>query len=118
MIQFMHKKLANARETAQKVLLSARPALQALRVRVCRRVARHFARGVGHEAGVGRVFAALREVPAQAGLEVGAGAGAATGGVVLPNEIKHVVGERVERDHGVSGGMAVIAVISSGEKYE
>ena len=77
-----------------------------------------FAPRIRHDAGVRGVFAALREVAAQAGLEVGAGAGAATGGVVLPNEIKHVVGERVERDHGVSGGMAVIAVISSGEEYE
>ena len=74
-----------------------------------------FARRVGHEAGVRGVVAALREVPAQAGLEVGAGVtlvvSAATGGVVLPNEIEHVVGERVERDHGESVGIAVIGSV-------
>ena len=84
-------------------------------MRVCRGVARHFAPRIRHVAGVRGVVAALREVPAQAGLEVSAGAGAATGGVVLPNEIKHVVRERVEWDHGVLGGMAVIAVMGSGE---
>ena len=100
---------------AQEVLPPARPAREALRVRVCGGVAGHFAPRIRHEAGVGGVFAALREVAAQAGLEDCAGVGAATGGVVLPNEIKHVVRERVEWDHGVLGGMAVIAVMGSGE---
>ena len=116
------KKLANARETAQEVLLSARPARDALRVRVSRRVAGHPARRVGHEAGVGRVFAALREVAAQAGLEYSAGVAlfvsAAACQVIPPDEFEHVGGELVEWDHGESGGIAVIAVISSGEKYE
>ena len=62
---------------AQEVLLSARPARESLRVRVCRGVAGHFARRVGHEAGVrgvgARILAALREVPAQAGLETSTG---------------------------------------------
>ena len=107
---------------AQEVLLSACPAREALRVRVRGGVAGHFARRVGHEAGVRGVVAALREVPAQAGLEVGAGVAlfvsAAACQVIPPDEFEHVVGELVQWDHGESGGIAVIAVISSGEKYE
>jgi len=72
-------------------------------VRVRGGIARHPARGVGHEAGVGRLLAALREVPAQAGLEDSAGevlfVGAAACQVIPSNELQHVGGERVERDH-------------------
>ena len=67
---------------------------------MCRGVARHFARGVGHEAGVRGILAALREVPAQAGLEVGAAValgvalvGAAAGQVIRSDELQHVGGE-------------------------
>ena len=86
------------------------------------KIARHFARRIRHEAGVGGVVAALREVAAQAGLEVGAGVvlvvSAPTCQVIPPDEFEHVGGELVQWDHGESGGIAVIAVISSGEKYE
>ena len=91
-------------------------------MRVGGKIARHFFPRIRHEAGVGRVVAALREVAAQAGLEVGAGVAlfvsAAACQVIPPDEFEHVVGELVERDHGESGGIAVIAVISSGEEYE
>jgi hypothetical protein len=60
-------------------------------------IARHPARGVGHEAGVGRLLAALREVPAQAGEVLFVGAAACQ--VIPSNELQHVGGERVERDH-------------------
>jgi hypothetical protein len=91
-------------------------------VRVRGGVAGHSAWGVGHEAGVGGVFAALREVPAQAGLEVGAGVAlfvsTAACQVIRHDELEHFVGKLVQWDHGESGGIAVIAVISSGEEYE
>ena len=96
---------------SHEVLAPARPACDSPGVRVCGGIARHPARRVGHEAGVGRLLAALREVPAQAGLEVGAGevllVGAEAGQVIPPNEIQHVGGERVERDHGsaMAGGL-------------
>ena len=96
---------------SHEVLAPARPAHDSTGVRVCGSIARHPARRVGHEAGVGRVFAALREVPAQAGLKHSAGVvlfvSAAAGQVVPPNEIQHVGGERVERDHGsaMAGGL-------------
>ena len=71
-----------------------------------------FARRVGHEAGVRGVVAALREVPAQAGLEHSAGValvvGAAACQVIPPDELQHVGGELVQWDHGESGGIAVI----------
>ena len=78
-----------------------------------REIARHPARRVGHEAGVRGVFAALREVPAQAGLEVSSGVvlrvalfvGAAACQVIPPNELEYVFGERVEWDHQ-KGGVA------------
>ena len=78
-------------------------------------VARHFARGVGHEAGVRGVVAALREVPAQAGLEVGAGVAlfvsAAACQVIRHDELEHVGGELVQWDHGESGGIAVMGSV-------
>ena len=94
--------------SARKVLAPARPARDSPGVRVRQEIARQPARGVGREAGVGRVVAALREVPAQAGLEDCAGVvlvvalfvGAAAGQVIRPDELQHVGGERVERDHG------------------
>jgi hypothetical protein len=61
------------RKYSHEVLAPARLACDSPGVRVCGSIARHPARRVGHEAGVGRVFAALREVPAQAGLEVSSG---------------------------------------------
>ena len=80
-----------------------------------RRVARHFARGVGHEAGVRGVVAALREVAAQAGLEHCAGVAlfvsAAACQVIPPDELEHVVGELVEWDHGESVGIAAIGSV-------
>ena len=96
------------RKYSHEVLAPARPARDSPGVRVCGSIARHPARGVGREAGVRGVFAwilaALREVPAQAGLEAGAGVvlvvGAAAGQVIRPHELQHVGGERVERDHG------------------
>ena len=104
---------------AQEVLLSARPAREALRVRVRGGVAGHFAPRIRHEAGVGGVVAALREVPAQAGLEHSAGValvvalfvGAAACQVIRHDELEHFVGELVERDHGESGGIAVIGSV-------
>ena len=83
-----------------------------------REIARHPARGVqevGHEAGVRGVFAALREVPAQAGLKHSAGVAlfvsTAACQVIPPDEFEHVVGERVYRDHGESGGIAAIGSV-------
>ena len=83
------------------------------------KIARHFAPRIRHEAGVGgvgaRILAALREVPAQAGLEVGAGVAlvvsTAACQVIPPDEFEHVVGELVERDHGESVGIAVIGSV-------
>ena len=76
-----------------------------------RRVARHFAPRIRHEAGVRGVVAALREVAAQAGLEVSSGVvlrvalfvGAAVCQVIPPNEFEYVFGERVEWDHQIGG---------------
>lgn len=70
------------------------------RARVRGVVARHPAQREGREAGERGVVAAPHEVSAQAGLEVSAGVGAATRGVRPPDELEHVAGERVERDHG------------------
>ena len=76
-----------------------------------RGVAGHFFPRVRHEAGVGRVVAALREVAAQAGLKVSSGVvlrvalfvGAAACQVIPPNELEYVFGERVEWDHQIGG---------------
>ena len=80
-------------------------------MRVCGKIAGHFFPRVRHEAGVGRVVAALREVAAQAGLEDSAGVvlgvalfvGAATGSVAGGDEFEYVFGERVEWDHQKGG---------------
>ena len=68
-----------------------------------RGVARHPARRGVRVAGVRGVLAALREVPAEAGLEEGAargalGLGAAESGVKRGDEREHVGGKLVERD--------------------
>ena len=90
--------------SARKVLAPARPARDSPGVRVRQEIARQSARRVGREAGVGRVVAALREVAAQAGLEDCAGVvlfvSAAAGQVIPHDDLQHVGGERVERNHG------------------
>ena len=87
------------------------------------KIARHFARGVGHEAGVrgvgARILAALREVAAQAGLKHSAGVAlvvalfvsAAACQVIPPDELEHVGGELVQWDHGESVGIAAIGSV-------
>ena len=85
-------------------------------------VARHFAPRIRHEAGVRGVVAALREVAAQAGLEHSAGVAlvvalfvsAAACQVIPPDELEHVGGELVERDHGESGGITGIGSVELG----
>ena len=68
-----------------------------------RGVARHPARRGVRVAGVRGVLAALREVSAQAGLEDSAGVvlvvSAAACQVIPSDELQHVGGELVERDH-------------------
>ena len=86
---------------------------------MCGEITGHFAPCIRHEAGVGRVVAALREVAAQAGLEVGAGVvlvvSAAACQVIPPDEFEHVGGELVERDHG---GRADGSYVHYGEQLE
>ena len=80
-------------------------------MRVGGKIAGHFFPRIRHEAGVGRVVAALREVAAQAGMEVSSGVvlrvalfvGAAACQVIPPNELEYVFGERVEWDHQIGG---------------
>ena len=85
-------------------------------MRVGGKIAGHFFPRIRHEAGVGRVvardlFAALREVATQAGLEVSSGVvlrvalfvGAAACQVIPPNELEYVFGKRVEWDHQIGG---------------
>ena len=86
-------------------------------MRVGGKIAGHFFPRIRHEAGVGRVVAALREVAAQAGLEVSSGVvlrvalfvGAAACQVIPPNELEYVFGERVEWDHQIGEWQAMVS---------